>query len=144
MTNLLTYLKNRKGLVLFLFFLLCMKFLSAQSLNKEGYDLNDPRNPKCPCHKYQKLADEEYKQWIKKQTKSNGESLAFATNGVGEFKGAPENNSDRLKKKVRSPFQKFKRKKKGHKFNRLRMIFGVNRWDIWKRFTDPSACFKWR
>ena len=24
------------------------------------YDLNDPRNPDCPCHNYQKLAEEEY------------------------------------------------------------------------------------
>jgi len=24
------------------------------------YDLWDPRNPNCPCHQYQKLADEEY------------------------------------------------------------------------------------
>lgn len=25
------------------------------------YDLNDPRNPDCPCHKAQKLADDEYR-----------------------------------------------------------------------------------
>lgn len=28
------------------------------------YPLNDPRNPNCPCHKYQKLADEEYKKLL--------------------------------------------------------------------------------
>lgn len=26
------------------------------------YDLNDPRNPDCPCHKAQKLADDEYRR----------------------------------------------------------------------------------
>lgn len=26
------------------------------------YDLNDPRNPNCPCHNAQKLADDEYRQ----------------------------------------------------------------------------------
>jgi hypothetical protein len=26
------------------------------------YDLWDPRNPDCPCHQYQKLADDEYKR----------------------------------------------------------------------------------
>src|ERR1051326_720750 len=27
---------------------------------KGKYDINDPRNPHCPCHQYQKLADEEF------------------------------------------------------------------------------------
>ncbi len=29
---------------------------------KNKYELNDPRNPNCPCHKYQKLAEEEFKK----------------------------------------------------------------------------------
>ena len=28
--------------------------------SKNKYDLNDPRNPNCPCHKYQNLANQEY------------------------------------------------------------------------------------
>ena len=27
---------------------------------KSKYGINDPRNPNCPCHKYQKIADEEF------------------------------------------------------------------------------------
>lgn len=29
---------------------------------KTKYELNDPRNPDCPCHAAQKLADEEYRK----------------------------------------------------------------------------------
>ena len=31
---------------------------------QSSYPINDPRNPDCPCHKYQKLADEEYKKLL--------------------------------------------------------------------------------
>ena len=30
--------------------------------NNQKYELNDPRNPDCPCHKLQKQAEDEYKQ----------------------------------------------------------------------------------
>ncbi|MBL7922113.1 MAG: hypothetical protein JNJ40_17495 [Bacteroidia bacterium] len=32
-------------------------------------NINDPRNPNCPCHKYQKLADEEYRKLLGKEIK---------------------------------------------------------------------------
>lgn len=28
------------------------------------YPIDDPRNPECPCHQYQKLADDEYKRLL--------------------------------------------------------------------------------
>ena len=56
--------KNRIStmLVLFLFFYLSNSYgvnLCYEDSSKKSFDLNDPRNPQCPCHKYQKLADEE-------------------------------------------------------------------------------------
>jgi hypothetical protein len=39
-------------------FLILFYSLSAQ----EKFDINDPRNPDCPCHKLQKQAEEEYAQ----------------------------------------------------------------------------------
>ena len=36
---------------------------------KNKYDINDPRNPHCPCHQYQKLADEEYAKLQSKEKK---------------------------------------------------------------------------
>ncbi len=35
------------------------------------YDLNDPRNPDCPCHAAQKLADEEYKKSLEQHQENN-------------------------------------------------------------------------
>ena len=43
---------------------------------KVKYELNDPRNPDCPCHKYQKLAEDEYKK------------------SLGNNDGNPVNNND--------------------------------------------------
>jgi hypothetical protein len=34
----------------------------APDTNITKYDLNDPRNPDCPCHAAQKLAEEEYRK----------------------------------------------------------------------------------
>lgn len=51
---------------IFLFLLFsCSMF--AQENNGTQYDINDPRNPNCPCHKYQKAADEEYQRELNKQ-----------------------------------------------------------------------------
>jgi|SRR6218665_1242605 len=42
--------------IVILLFVLVSQSLSAQS----QYDINDPRNPDCPCHKYQQQAEDEY------------------------------------------------------------------------------------
>lgn len=39
--------------------LLLMIFFSSRT-NAQQYDINDPRNPDCPCHKMQELADKEF------------------------------------------------------------------------------------
>ena len=36
---------------------------------KTKYAINDPRNPDCPCRKYQKRADKEYRKLIAKEKK---------------------------------------------------------------------------
>ena len=46
-----------KRLTTCLFFFL---FLSVLKTNAQQYDINDPRNPDCPCHKMQELADKEF------------------------------------------------------------------------------------
>jgi len=47
------------ALRLFILFFLMSLSVSAQ---EQQYDINDPRNPNCPCHKLQKLADDEYQR----------------------------------------------------------------------------------
>jgi hypothetical protein len=51
-----------------LFFLLLFSQISLAGTgstkakkDSSKYDINDPKNPDCPCHKYQELADKEFK-----------------------------------------------------------------------------------
>jgi hypothetical protein len=53
---------EKKTMLLVSLFLLFTQFSFSQKiLDTAHYELNDPRNPNCPCHKFQKLADDEYK-----------------------------------------------------------------------------------
>jgi len=55
-------------IIAFIFlFLLFSCSIVAQENNGTQYDINDPRNPNCPCHKYQQAADEEYQRELNKQ-----------------------------------------------------------------------------
>ncbi len=65
--------KNRRAiqlLLLFFLFFTCTIYATTfqtfkDSLKNKGkYNLDDPRNPNCPCHKQQKLAEEEYRKLI--------------------------------------------------------------------------------
>jgi len=53
-------------------FLLCI-IIPANALAGPGdtsltvFDISDPRNPDCPCHKYQKKADREYRRFLRVQ-----------------------------------------------------------------------------
>lgn len=51
---------NRMAFMIFLLFTLNTIAATDTTKTKQQYDINDPRNPDCPCHKYQKLAEEEY------------------------------------------------------------------------------------
>src|SRR5438094_2799694 len=50
--------------------------ISPGDSSKNKYDINDPRNPQCPCHKYQKQADDEFKQFQKKENKDEGNVIS--------------------------------------------------------------------
>lgn len=51
----------------------CSSFSQIQHkpLTEIEYDINDPRNPNCPCHKLQKQAEEEYKQMMSQTNHTN-------------------------------------------------------------------------
>ncbi len=51
--------RNKSGLWIALI-ILFVTFTKAQT----SYPITDPRNPHCPCHKYQKLAEEEFKNLL--------------------------------------------------------------------------------
>ena len=67
----------RMGRLLGLLFFLFTQISFAQPGNdKQVFDLNDPRNPDCPCHKYQKMADDEFEQLNKKKKLNQSGDLA--------------------------------------------------------------------
>jgi hypothetical protein len=147
-------------------FMIPFSFLNAQ--DTLDYGLNDPRNPKCPCHKYQKIADEEYKKITAsaKGTSSassrtnssashSNENLnnvndnnvglnSNVTNGTGNISNGSSSGSDKISNKKRSWYTKHRHKKRNKKYDSLRKVFDVKHWDIWKEIIDPSSCYHWK
>lgn len=65
------------ALRLFILFFLFSSNAFGQNIQNQEYDINDPRNPNCPCHKLQKLADDEYQRI---QNNDNNEQQQFRGN----------------------------------------------------------------
>lgn len=116
------------------------RFLTVTSLfilvcgmaQNSKYDINDPRNPNCPCHKYQKLADEEY---AKMQRAGN--------KGTGELASRTSIHEDKIRKTRIGKYNKQKHKIRDKKIRTPRWIYKFKNWDIWKRVTDPGECPIW-
>jgi hypothetical protein len=65
-------------------------FATGGDTTKVKYDLNDPRNPDCPCHQYQKQADEEYQRMLANDAiQTASENVADLINKTKE-KTAPD------------------------------------------------------
>jgi hypothetical protein len=135
-----------------LLLLLLLLLGSRSSYSQNKYDLNDPRNPDCPCHQYQKMADEAYKQ-----LQNGDQSKQFVQNAVQESsnnnKGTSrntqqltiDNNSAPRKASTSSGSNGAKNKKKKpgtsirKKINRSRLKYSR----IKKQRPDYSVCYKW-
>lgn len=127
---------DKKRVFLFLFFLFFAVVSNASVIPKDSlkskYDINDPRNPNCPCHKYQKQADDEYKNWLKNQAREKGVNVSSL-----------DKREDReINKNLFSLFRiKLKRKNKSHPKLIRRIDFKHIK--FWKRRTRTDACFHW-
>jgi hypothetical protein len=132
--------RNRIGLwsVLFLFFHV------SNAISQSNFDINDPRNPHCPCHKYQKMADDEYKKLKEKEMRQYGLFIKKEPAKTSEFSGRSFSSEDKIKKKHDHAFIKWKRKKKGKFHPLFKRGSGITHWDIWKRISDPTACYHWK
>ena len=75
------------ALRLFILFFLFSNPTFAQNIQNQQYDINDPRNPNCPCHKLQKLADDEY-QRIQNDNNANEQQFAMNISNLNKL----ENN----------------------------------------------------
>lgn len=139
--------------VMFCVFCLSVSAEGEDSL-KTKYDINDPRNPNCPCHKYQKLADDEYKALLASKNKGQWEQNDVANHNISDsslnfdkntdnLNQVSSNGTDKIKKHKTNYSKKHKRKKKGKKYNKWRKIWEVSNWDIWKRVPKTDSCHRW-
>ena len=129
MKNKTKYITSRRRLILFLLVLFFAVNLKSQT---SKYDINDPRNPHCPCHKYQKLADEEYKKMLR-----------AGNMGEGEFVGKANSREDKIHKARIEKYRKSKYKKRDKCIREPRWLYEFKHWDIWKRVTNPINCPIW-
>jgi hypothetical protein len=140
------------GSVIFLILMLSFSsFAGNEDSLKSKYDINDPRNPKCPCHKYQKLADEEYKQLLSKLNKDQKRTDdIFAVNNppsanvTGTASNRQLSGGDDIKKKRSLWGEKFKGKKRIKKHTRWQKLKESVHRGFWKRHPNADSCFKWR
>lgn len=136
MNRLVKYFFSKANFIFSLFFVLFSVGLNANIINKDSlkskYDINDPRNPNCPCHKYQKIADEEYEKWLRQQSKEQGIAISKL-----------DTRDDKIKRKSFFNFTKHKTKRKNKSHPKFKKLLDMKRYKFWKRITDTTACFKW-
>lgn len=84
---------NKGGLWIALIFLF-VTFAKAQTT----YPITDPRNPNCPCHKYQKLAEEEFKNLLAKNNAINTEKNVPIVLASNKHVGISEDAQGKLSK----------------------------------------------
>jgi len=120
-------------------------FLCFAIKGQTSYDINDPRNPNCPCHKYQKIADEEYARLMKEKNKgvAVGERNSPDYNKDGEFVGKANSREDHIKTYRTGKYHKVKRKLKDRSHRKSRWLYEFKNRDIWRRVTNPISCPVW-
>lgn len=124
---------------------------SQKNIITQEYDINDPRNPNCPCHKYQQMADNEYEQSKRQQENQfvlNTDNLNPANNNSGNNSSSRSEksfSSDRSESSggSSSANKRVKKKKSGiwirKKINRSKLKHSK----IKKLKPDYSVCYKW-
>lgn len=134
----------RKGRLLGLLFFLFTQICFAQP-DKQVFDLNDPRNPDCPCHKYQKMADEEFEKLQEKNKLNRSDEVAELGNDQNlNLKKSQSKDSENVSNPPNSNYSK----KKKRKIVKRRVHKHINLFTLksfkTKRFKPSySVCFKW-
>ncbi len=150
--------RNLKVKFCLLMFVVSFSFLKAQ--DTIDYGLNDPRNPRCPCHKFQKIADDEFKKllasankntgrsnsdFIRQNSTANGGNFRVA-NGEHSSSGFANSNasvSSDAKHKKYFWGSKHRHKKRFKLSPKWRRAFDFKNWDILKRSRILNSCFHW-
>jgi len=128
-------IENKK---IIFFILLCCSFCFANALvlkdDSLKFDITDPRNPKCPCHKYQKLADEEYRKLLGREIKINTDNTN--SNYTNTFSGNNEVNS-----KNTIGTKKFRSKKWTHSFFNFKKKKSAKKRRVRRLRRDNTTCY---
>ena len=118
---------QNKKVVLFILLCLQFSFANALSLKEDSlsakYSINDPRNPNCPCHQYQKLADEEFNKLFGKGIKvnSDNDTSNYTNSFTGNSNGNLESIHTSKKIRIRNNFFKIFDLKKKKRTNRAKV-----------------------
>ncbi len=129
---------------LFLFFLIQISFAQPNN-SKQEFDLNDPRNPDCPCHKYQKMADEEFRK-TQKENKLNQEEKKTDIEQRQNFNVQKIQVKDmkQLSDSGHSEYSKNKKRKRlTNRVNKYLKFFILKPSKTTKVKPRYSICFKW-
>jgi hypothetical protein len=135
--------KNKK--VIF-FVLLCCNFCFANAFvlkdDSLKFDITDPRNPKCPCHKFQKLADEEYIKFLGKDasTGSAGTIKIKNDNTNSNYTNTFSRNNE-LNSKNTIGTKKFRSKRWGHSFFNFKKKKGAKKRKVRRLGRDNTTCY---
>lgn len=137
------------ALIVLLFLLFSLSSFAITDTTKsidQHYALNDPRNPDCPCHKFQKQAEDEFAQ----QTNDKDHSDNVGNNHVNTINGIEKNKPnfvvEKRGKSIKThpvSFTKNKRKKKIIGITKIKFKFLKRNNRIKKTIPDYEICFKW-
>lgn len=144
------------GLFLFLIFFMHAAHASLpKDSARSKYELNDPRNPDCPCHKYQKMAEEEFRKFQMEGIASEEQKrqAPHSTDHHHLFQKNSDHHSSERNTKPSSEDHLHKTKhqsflfRRHHKKNKRtwlrRKAYEFRHSELWQRVTDPTACFRW-
>lgn len=118
------------------FYLGLLIFNYQITFSQATYNINDPRNPECPCHNYQKIADDEYKTLLAAANKNQDYDKRNLSKIVS---GSGSHTSNINKSTI---FKKYRTKNKRKKIKRYAAT-NMKHWNFWKRLSKPDACSTW-
>ncbi|MFL5764055.1 MAG: hypothetical protein ACJ77K_08950 [Bacteroidia bacterium] len=135
-----------------LFFALLFTGNVCFAQNKVQYALNDPRNPDCPCHKYQKMADDEYNKLHnvnQSNLADNNDQQLTNNDNIGTDISSHKANevSNRTSKQVKigsgESSAHYRKKKPGTRITKRINRARLKHSKIKKLRPDYSVCYKW-
>jgi hypothetical protein len=134
---------------IFLFFLIPVLSFSSvvrSDTTKQQYPLNDPRNPDCPCHKYQKLAEDEFNKGQHNENINSNNVIKNHSNNhlnINETDKTISQTDKTITLHDRRSFYKKKvlRKLKIIKKIKFKLLKGKAKIKITN--TDYAECFRW-